>query len=85
MQAQIHACGSTFCTLRSAVLNSMVMFLFPSLWDGVICFQFASSLYEYGSFCSSSPYLYYILIFLIGPVVFNVNVFEFMHLVRYMS
>lgn len=36
MQAQIHACGSTFCTLRSAVLNGMVMFLFPSLWDGIM-------------------------------------------------
>lgn len=50
---------------------------------------FVSSLqarcYEYGSLCSSSPYLYYILIFLIDPVVFNLNVFEFVHLVRYMS
>jgi len=36
MQAQIHACGSTFCTLRSAVLNSMVVFLFPSLWEGIM-------------------------------------------------
>jgi hypothetical protein len=41
--------------------------------------------YECGSLCSSSPYLYYILIFLIDPVMFNLNVFEFMHLVRYVS
>jgi len=50
---------------------------------------FVSSLqavcYEYGSLCSSSPYLYYILIFLIEPFVFNLNVFEFLHLVRYTS
>ena len=49
---------------------------------------FVSSLqarYEYGSLCSGSPYFYYILIFLIDPLVFNLNVFEFMHLVRYMS
>jgi len=85
MQAQIHACGSTFCTLRSAVLNSMVMFLFPSLWDGILFSSLQARCYEYGSLCSGSPYLYYILIFLIDPVVFNLNVFEFMHLVRYMS
>lgn len=85
MQAQIHACGSTFCNVRSAVFNSMVMFLF--LLCGMVLFvsSLLALFYEYGSLCSSSPYLYYILIFLIDPVVFNLNVFEFMHLVRYMS
>lgn len=65
MQAQIHACGSTFCTLRSAVLNSMVMFLFHSLSDGGV--SSLQARYEYGSLCSSSPYLYYILIFFNWP------------------
>lgn len=49
---------------------------------------FVSSLqavcYEYGSLCSSSLY-WYISIFAIESVVFNVTVFEFLHLVGYVS